>query len=140
MQIFTYENNEDVRELVDKFQFKDEFKDVEILCDYYETRNSWGHKGCVRTHDLHFHITDGRIRYWNRTWECYTYQSLLRYLVRKAMTEFSKIDYNHVYSLSEQELDDFKNLKRLEFLDKYGWCGAKGYRETKKHLQRIGEI
>lgn len=138
MEIFTYDNNEDVKELIDRFQFQDELKDIRVYCDYYETRNSWGHRGHVET-NTHY-LNKGKIRYWNRTWECYRYQSLLKYLVRGAMTMLSGIDYEYVYNLIGQELDDFKNLKRLEFIEKYGWCSVKGYRETKKHLKRIGVI
>lgn len=138
MEIFTYDNNEDVKELIDRFQFQDELKDIRVYCNYYETRNSWGHKGHVET-NTHY-LNKGKIRYWNRTWECYTYQSLLKFLVRGAMTMLSGIDYSYVMTLDEQAINDIKTMKSKEFRDKYTWCSAKDYRETKKHLKRIGVI
>lgn len=138
MEIFTYDNNEDVKELIDRFQFQDELKDIKVYCNYYETRNSWGHKGHVET-NTHY-LNKGKIRYWNRTWECYTYQSLLKYLVRGAMTMLSGIDYQYVLTLKDDELKDFKELKRADFLKKYKYFCPKDYRETKKHLKRIGVI
>lgn len=138
MEIFTYENNEDVKELIDRFQFQNELKDIRVYCNYYETRNSWGHKGHVEN-NTHY-LNKGKIRYWNRTWECYTYQSLLKYLVRGAMTMLSGIDYQYVLTLKDDELNDIKVMKSKEFRDKYTWCSAKDYRETKKHLKRIGVI
>lgn len=138
MEIFTYNNNEDVKELIDRFQFQNELKDIRVYCEYYETRNSWGHKGHVET-GTHY-LNKGRIRYYNRTWECYRYQSLLKDLVRGAMTILSGIDYDYVLTLDEQETNDIKIMKSKEFREKYKWCSQKDYRETKKHLQRIGVI
>lgn len=138
MQIFTYDNNDDVKYLIDRFQFQNELKDIRVYCNYYETRNSWGHRGHVET-GTHY-LNEGKIRYWNRTWECYTYQSLLKYLVRGAMTMLTGIDYDYVRTLSDDEIKDIKAMKSSAFRNKYEWCSAKAYRETKKHLQRIGVI
>lgn len=138
MEIFTYDNNEDVKELIDRYQFQDELKDIRVYCQYYETRNSWGHKGHVET-STHY-LNKGKIRYWNRTWECYTYQSLLKDLVRGAMTMLSGINYDYVVTLKDNEIEDIKLMKSKEFTTKYNWCDAKIYRETKKHLKRIGVI
>lgn len=138
MEIFTYDNNEDVRQLIDEYQFQNELKDIRVYCEYYETRTSWGHKGHVET-GTHY-LNKCRIRYWNRTWERYTYQSLIRQLVRGAMTMLSGINYHYVYNLDKEQLDDLKSMKSKEFREKYRWCTPKDYRETKKHLKRIGVI
>lgn len=52
---------------------------IEMKAWYYETRNSWGHKGYICGHigDSYAERNDFKIRYYNRTWECYKFQSLL---------------------------------------------------------------
>ncbi len=138
---FTYDNNEDIRKYVDKYKFDvKDFKDIFINCEYYETRNSWGHRGGVRIPTQYSCVVERKIRYYNRTWECYTYQTLLMNLLDDYATYLTDIDYHKVLFLEDNELKDFKELKRSEFLKKYTWCGAGNYRETRKHLIRINEI
>ena len=52
-------------------------------CWYYETRTSWGHK-CEVLDDNYNTICKCRIRYYNRTWESYRYQSVALKAVEKA--------------------------------------------------------
>lgn len=81
METFTYDNNKDIREYAEKHNIPQElFKDMYFNCQYYETRNSWGHKGSFR---IGLETINTRIRYYNRTWECYTYQSLLFHMLDK---------------------------------------------------------
>lgn len=56
MQIFTYKN----------------FK---IVGDSYSNSRSWGHTAVVFKED--YELSKSRIRYYNRTWERYTYQSVI---------------------------------------------------------------
>lgn len=57
---------------------------ITIDCETYETRYSWGHKAYL--------LIDGQQEaytkyvYYNRTWESYTYQSILGGIVEKACT------------------------------------------------------
>lgn len=89
MQLFTIDNNLDIKKWVKDAGLKiKDFKKFTFVCEYYETRNSWGHKGKVIYNGNDFNISD-KIRYYNRTWEKYTYQALLRSLVNKAI-EFIK--------------------------------------------------
>lgn len=136
---FDLENNEDVRNYVKKYKFDEkDFKDVSFFCEYYETRNSWGHRGHVM--GIGLNDLDTKIRYYNRTWESYTYQTLLFNLLDKYATYLTSINYFKVLYLNDNELYDFKTMKRKDFMSKYTWCDSVNYRETKKHLQRIGEI
>lgn len=137
--IFDIDNNDDIKKYVEKYKFDiKDFKDVSFFCDYYETRNSWGHRGHVM--GIGLNDLDTKIRYYNRTWECYTYQSLLFRLLDKYATYLTDIDYSKVLILEDNELKDFKELKRSEFLKRYTWCDTGNYRETRKHLIRINEI
>lgn len=138
-QIFDLENNADIKEYINKYKFDEkDFKDVRFYCEYYETRNSWGHRGHVIGIGLNDLST--KRRYYNRTWECYTYQSLLFDLLDKYATYLTDIDYSKVLVLSDNELKEFKELERKDFIKKYTWCSAGNYRETRKHLKRIGRI
>lgn len=52
------------------------FGDFEFVCRYWEARNAWGHiatmyKGGEK-------LAEAKVRYYNRTWEMYTYQSAMR--------------------------------------------------------------
>lgn len=81
MQTFTYDNNEDIRKYAEEYNIpKELFEHVYFNCNYYETRNSWGHKGYFM---IGLETIKARIRYYNRTWECYTYQSLLFHMLDK---------------------------------------------------------
>lgn len=51
------------------------FKNYEIYADSYETRTSWGHT-CEIVRDFE-RLASNKIRYYNRTWECYRYQSCI---------------------------------------------------------------
>ena len=140
MQIFTYDNNEDVKELADRFQF--DLSDVQFQCEYYETRNSWGHKAVAIDVPTSTTLAHDKIRYYNRTWECYTYQSILRDLVRKTCTELTngQIDYEHVLELNDEELKDLKELTQKDFMKKYTWADRKDIVNTKAHYARIGVL
>lgn len=82
METFTYDNNKDIRKYAEEHNIpKELFKDIYFNCNYYETRNSWGHKGSFRI-GLD-ETVNTRIRYYNRTWERYTYQSLLLKMLDK---------------------------------------------------------
>lgn len=142
MQIFTINNNEDIKQRCKDYGFKiKDFKPLQFVCEYYETRNSWGHKGKILYNGHDINIT-GKIRYYNRTWECYTYQSLLLQLIKQAMTYLrdNKIDYSHVLKPKRQELKDLKRLTKKEFTTKYKYYTSKEYTETRKAFIKTTEV
>jgi len=54
-------------------------KRISVTCWTYETRYSWGHKA-----DLYVdgqQVAHDKIVYYNRTWEAYTYQSILQSII-----------------------------------------------------------
>ena len=51
-------------------------KDYDFGCWYWETTYAWGHE--VRLCKCGIEVGRARIRYYNRTWERYTYQSAMR--------------------------------------------------------------
>lgn len=52
------------------------FGDYEFASRYWETSRAWGHE-CYLLHDGIGEVGKARYRYYNRTWECYTYQSVM---------------------------------------------------------------
>lgn len=80
------------------------YPEYEIVAYSYETRNSWGHKATLihnGTHELNRY----KIRYYNRTWECYRYQSVIKSVLSTYMQE-----------MIDEFIDDYKetyNIKRL---------------------------
>jgi len=142
MQIFTIDNNQNIKDYCKSYGFKiKDFKPLQFVCEYYETRNSWGHRGRVLYNNHDIGVTC-KIRYYNRTWECYTYQSLLLKLIRKAMTYLknNEIDYNYVLNPKGQTLRDLKRLTKKEFMNIYPYFTSKEYTETKKHLLKNTEV
>ena len=60
-----------------------EFK---IVAYSYETRNSWGHKAeLIKNND--YTLNKYKITYYNRTWECYQYQSVIQSVLDDYMTQ-----------------------------------------------------
>lgn len=57
-------------------------KHIKIEAEYYETRYSWGHKAYlfINGHE----VVDDKITYYNRTWESYQFQSILKSIINKA--------------------------------------------------------
>lgn len=58
---------------------KDKNIHITLKAWYYDTRSSWGHKAYICGHigDSYAERNDFKIRYYNRTWERYTFQSIL---------------------------------------------------------------
>ena len=78
-----------------------EFK---IVAQSYETRNSWGHKAELIKNNDHT-LNKYKIRYYNRTWECYQYQSVI-----KAVLD------DYITKTINKYINDYKqqnNIKRL---------------------------
>ena len=50
-------------------------KEYQIVNEYWETRNSWGHKSTLIA--PWGEVESKKVRYYNRTWEMYTYQTCM---------------------------------------------------------------
>ena len=51
-----------------------------LVCESWCTRNSWGHEVTLYKND-YAKIGRAKIRYYNRTWECYQYQSAIKAVI-----------------------------------------------------------
>lgn len=57
-----------------------------IVCESWQTRNSWGHKVSLYRNESFF-VGSAKIRYYNRTWEKYQYQSTIKSVIFNAILE-----------------------------------------------------
>lgn len=78
-----------------------------FVCEYWETSRAWGHKVTLFKND--YEMATNKVRYYNRTWECYRYQSCMRGAVCKAIEYYKQnaVD-NYKY------LHDITRLKQEE--------------------------
>lgn len=51
-----------------------------FVCESWKTRNSWGHKVTLYKNDT-LKVGISKIRYYNRTWECYQFQSAIKAVI-----------------------------------------------------------
>lgn len=57
-----------------------------FVCESWKTRNSWGHQVTLYKNDT-FKVGRVKIRYYNRTWESYLYQSAIKSVIYNAIEE-----------------------------------------------------
>lgn len=51
-----------------------------FVCESWSTRNSWGHEVTLYKNDT-LKVGRAKIRYYNRTWESYQYQSAIKLVI-----------------------------------------------------------
>ena len=66
-----------------------------IFCYSYETQYNWGHKVKIYKNDRL--VAENKITYYNRTWECYRYQSCILGAI-----------YNLIEDRKQTLIDDYK--------------------------------
>lgn len=57
-----------------------------LVCESWSTKNSWGHEVTLYKNDT-VQVGRVRIRYYNRTWECYQYQSAIQNVIYNVIEE-----------------------------------------------------
>ncbi len=86
------------------------YKDYEFVCWYWDTSNAWGHECRLCKNGME--LARGRARYYNRTWECYTFQTVMF-----------------------EALENYKKQELERFIDDYKYGnGYKGY-DTETHKE-----
>ena len=99
---------------------KNKKNDIEFVCESYGTRNGFNHKATMFVNGSEFE--SATCHYINRTWECYTYQSVILSCINKVI-EWAKgrieMDYrnkNNVSRLTKARKEELENLV-MEFED-----------------------
>lgn len=57
-----------------------------LVCESWRTRYSWGHEVTLYKNDT-LKVGRVKIRYYNRTWECYQYQSAIKSVIYNAIAQ-----------------------------------------------------
>lgn len=116
-------------------------KQIKIKADYYETRYSWGHKAWLYLNNEE--VEHAKITYYNRTWESYTYQSILYNIVdkTKVLTKKQK-EYCKKWIDTGGEVQKKKDLAMLKIAGNIASLGAifgKDQKESNDWKQRMLE-
>lgn len=61
-----------------------------LVCESWSTRTSWGHVVTLYKNDS-VKVGRAKIRYYNRTWECYQYQSAIQCVILQAINEIKEV-------------------------------------------------
>lgn len=77
-----------------------------FVCESWTNRNGWGHKVTLYKNNV-LEIGTCKVRYYNRTWECYLYQSAIRSVIRNVINE-----------LTEREKTAFKKSHEYKIMTK----------------------
>ena len=77
-----------------------------FVCESWSTRNSWGHEVTLYKND-YYKIGRSKIRYFNRTWESYQYQSAIKSVI-----------YNTIEAIKSAAKIAFKELHHYKVLTK----------------------
>ena len=59
-----------------------------FVCETYSNSRAWGH--IVHLFREDYEVSFAKYRYYNRTWECYMYQSCMQGAVREKLLELKK--------------------------------------------------
>lgn len=109
------------------------YKNFKIVGDTFSNSKSWGHTAVVFKDD--YELSKSKIRYYNRTWERYTYQSVILdalYMAIKGRENSIIADYKYKSGASritkhkkEEIIECDKEIIELRdayeyFKDKYG--------------------
>lgn len=88
---------------------------IELVNESWSTSISWGHKTNVIIND--FDYGKYKVRYYNRTWENYTFQSCMRGAIAKVMRyNITRYLENYKYT---NNITRFKKGQREELIKEY---------------------
>lgn len=81
------------------------YPEFKIVAYSYDTRSSWGHKAEL-IHNNNYTLNKYKIRYYNRTWETYQYQSVIKSVL-----------YDYMTQLINDYINDYKQQNAIKRLD-----------------------
>lgn len=64
-------------------------KNYSIVNESWETSRAWGHRSVLLSNNS-VELGENKVRYYNRTWEMYRYQSCMLGLIEKLLTDNQK--------------------------------------------------
>ena len=88
---------------------------IELVNESWSTSRNWGHKTNVIVNGYDY--GEYKVRYYNRTWESYTFQSCMRGAIAKVMRyNITRYLENYKYT---NNITRFKKGQREELIAKY---------------------
>lgn len=89
-----------------------------LVCESWHTHNSWGHKVSLYRNEFFF-VGSAKIRYYNRTWERYQYQSTIKSVIFNAIAEIKAAAKKVFLSMHDYKVMTKKRAAAfLEYLEK----------------------
>ena len=89
-----------------------------LVCETWNTRNSWGHEVTLYKNDT-FKVGRTKIRYYNRTWESYLYQSAIKNVIMDVLENIKTAAKKEFLTLHNYKVLTKKRAAAfLEFLNK----------------------
>ena len=83
-----------------------------LVCESWSTLNSWGHEVTLYKNDT-LKVGRAKKRYYNRTWECYKYQSAIKSVildVLEKIKEAAKVVFKQLHNykvLTKNRAEEF---------------------------------
>ena len=89
-----------------------------LVCETWNTRNSWGHEVILYKGNT-FEVGRAKMRYYNRTWESYQYQSVIKSVIfdvieriKAAAKKAFKTLHNYKVMTKKRTVEFFKYLAK----------------------------
>lgn len=106
-------------------------KEYNIVNEYWQTSRAWGHKSTLLSS---YEIATNKVRYYNRTWEMYTYQTCMFGLIN---SEIEKSQKSYITQYKENNgISRFKKGQKEEILKEWATTEyAKDLLEIKERIE-----
>ena len=103
---------------VQYFTAKVNGKEIEFRCYTTDTRNGFCHTAQYYGWDNSISITDTKASYYNRTWERFQYESVLKRAIEKLPTDIQQAVYDQIidHKAAEEEKKADEMIERFEKL------------------------
>lgn len=106
-------------------------KEYHIVNEYWEKRNAWGHKSTLLVNGRD--IGEYSVKYYNRTWEMYTYQTCMSLLINSIIS--SRQDYYITQFKADNGIIRFKKGQKEEIIAQ--WKNTEFAKDLYEILKRI---
>ena len=100
------------------FYFKTLSDELYIICETYEYSRGWGHRARIYYYNNKHYSFEKRITYYNRTWERFTYESMLYKIVREFFNTKKDAPERHFIEMQIKAIGDAKSKECQEWCEK----------------------
>lgn len=90
-------------------------REYQIINESWSNSYAWGHKSTLLRNGVELAST--KVRYYNRTWECYQYQTSMYRVVNQYLDEIER-EYINNYKI-EKEIERFKRGEKARVIEEF---------------------